>query len=77
MITPEAVELMERIEKLSLQERAWLLARLAGSVERAVSDDFRAEDLAAMAADPDIQREMRAIGEDFRKLAAWPAEQPS
>jgi hypothetical protein len=77
MITPEAVELMERIEKLSLRERAWLLARLAASVERAVNDDFRADELAAMAADPDIQREIREIEEDFRKLAAPPAEQPS
>ena len=65
MITPEAVELMERIEKLSLQERAWLLGRLAASVERAVCDDFREEDLAAMAADPDIQREIKEINEMF------------
>ncbi|HVS37942.1 MAG TPA: hypothetical protein VMS17_20450 [Gemmataceae bacterium] len=77
MITDEAVELLSRIEKLSLQERAWLLGRLASSVEREVCDDFRAEDLEAMAADPDIQREMRAIEEDFRKLAALPPPEQS
>ena len=59
MITPEAVELLERIEKLSLQEQAWLLGDLAASVERIVCDDLGAADLAAMAADPDIQREVR------------------
>jgi hypothetical protein len=77
MTTPEAVEVLGRIEKLSLKERAWLLGRLAALVEQAVCDDFRADDLAEMAADPDIQREIRDIEEDFQSLAAHPAEQPS
>ena len=77
MITREAVEVLGRIEKLSLQERAWLLGRLAALVEHAVCNDFRAEDLEEMAADPDIQREIREIEEDFQNLAAPPAEQHS
>jgi hypothetical protein len=77
MITSEMVALLDRMEKLSFKERAWLLARLARSVEREVCDDFGDEDLAAMAADPDIQREMRQIEEDFRALGASAGERPT
>jgi hypothetical protein len=77
MITSEVVALLDRVEKLSLKERAWLLARLARSVEREVCDDFGGEDLAAMAADPDIQREMGQIAEDFRAQKASAGERPT
>ncbi len=77
MITPEATELRQRIEQLSLDDRLWLLERLASSVRRAARSDVGDGDLAEMAADPDIQREMRQIAEDFRDLEQPVAERLS
>ena len=55
MITDEAVELLLRIEKLSLQERVWLLEGVAATLRREICDAGMENDLAAMAADPDIR----------------------
>lgn len=65
MITTEMLEILGRVEKLPLTGQLWFLERLAASVRRNVSGEFADEDLAAMAADPDIRREMRRIEEDF------------
>jgi hypothetical protein len=59
MITTEMVELLQRAEKLALPERLWLLERLAASVRRTVEGDDSSAALAAMAADPDMQRVLR------------------
>ncbi len=65
MITNEAVELLLRIEKLSLPERVWLLEGVAVTLRQEICEAGQEEDLAAMAADPDIQREIKAIDETF------------
>jgi hypothetical protein len=56
-------EIERRLDELSLDEQLWLLERLASRVRRqfAASNDADSADLAAMAADPDIQRELRAL----------------
>jgi len=77
MITTEMVEILGRMEKLPLTERLWLLERLAASVRRGVSGEATGQDLAAMAADPDVQREMRRIEEDFQAVPEQPVGQPS
>jgi hypothetical protein len=56
-------EIERRLDELSLDEQLWLLERLASRVRRqfAAGNDADSADLAAMAADPDIQRELRAL----------------
>jgi hypothetical protein len=73
MISKEAIELWLRVEHLPLSDRLWFQEVLAGSVRRTIDGKRRADDLAAMAANPDIQRECRLIEEDFRALNAPPA----
>ena len=65
-------EIERRLDELSLDEQVRLLERLATRVRQlttAKNDGVDAE-LAAMAADPDIQRELRAIEEEFRVTEA-------
>jgi hypothetical protein len=76
MMSEEAIQLLLRIEKLSLQDRIWLLEGVAATLRREVCEAGREDELAAMAADPDIQREMRRIEEDFRALEARTEERP-
>jgi hypothetical protein len=60
-------QLEAEIQKLSFSEQVWLLERLAHHIR--IQTDKRQildSDLAAMAADLDIQREIRAIDEEFR-----------
>ena len=65
-MTDEAIQLLLRIERLSLQDRIYLLEGVAATLRREICEAGREEELAAMAADPDIQREMRAIDREFR-----------
>jgi hypothetical protein len=60
-------ELENRIAQLSRDEQLWLIERLAHRLRLAPStaDTTLEDDLAAMAADPDIQRELRAIEQEF------------
>jgi len=62
------LELEQSIEKLSLDEQLQLLEHLAARVRRSVQAHRPApeDDLAAMAADPEMQRELRNIEEEFR-----------
>ncbi len=62
---------MERIDadidQLSLSEQLWLMERLAHRIRQQASPttiDIES-DLAAMASDPDIQRELRQIEHEF------------
>jgi len=57
-------QLEERINQLSVSEQKALLERLARHVN-AQGDNGDEELLAQMAADPDIQREMREIESEF------------
>jgi hypothetical protein len=56
-----------QIGELSRDEQLWLLERLARLLRETASGDQAAieGDLAAMASDPEIQRELRNIDEEF------------
>jgi hypothetical protein len=56
------------IMQLSFAEQIWLLERLAHSIrEQALKKDNNSDSLLEqMADDPEIQREMRAINDEFR-----------
>ena len=55
------LELEKQITELTYEDKLWLLERLAYTLRKDVSSD-----LDAMAADPDIQRELSAINTEFR-----------
>ena len=59
------------IDQLSLAEQLWLLERLAQRLrtQMIVHSSFEPQ-LAAMAEDPDIQRELQRIEEEFAPAAA-------
>jgi hypothetical protein len=59
-------EIEERINQLSPDERIWLMGRLAYGLRKSDSRHTALErELAAMAADPAIQREIQKINEEF------------
>ncbi len=60
-------ELERRIQLLPVNEQLWLVERVLHRmrVNGGPAQGDEAEELAAMAADPDIQREVRAIEEEF------------
>ena len=63
-----ALERLEAdISQLSLSDQLWLIERLAQRIrQRTLPDQTTLEgQLAAMASDPDIQRELRQIESDF------------
>jgi hypothetical protein len=68
MSSAAITEIEKRLDELSLDEQLWLLERLASRVRQRAADKRKdlAADLAAMAADPDIQRELKAIDAEFR-----------
>lgn len=65
--TAPLTDLASRIEGLSREDRLWLLKRIARSLRRPGAGVNAAWDqsLADMAADADIQREIRAIAGEF------------
>jgi hypothetical protein len=64
-------QIEERIHQLSLTEQLWLIERLAQHLRaQLLAPQTREEALAAMAADPAIQREIQAIEEEFAPAAA-------
>ncbi len=57
----------ESINQLSLDEQLWLMERLAQSIRNFMfRKTYIESQLAAMANDPEIQRELREIEEEFR-----------
>jgi hypothetical protein len=59
-----------RIDRLSTGEKQWLLDRLTDDLRIAKSANLEfAATLANMAADPDIQREIREIEQEFADAA--------
>jgi hypothetical protein len=64
-------QIEEHIHQLSLAERLWLLERLAQRLrEQLIVQSPFEQQLAAMADDPDIQRELQRIEEEFAPAAA-------
>lgn len=64
-------QIEERIQQLSLAEQLWLIERLAQRLRAQLLAQTTFEDaLATMAADPDIQRELQCIEEEFAPAAA-------
>lgn len=64
-------QIEEHIQQLSLVEQLWLIERLAQRLRAHLRAPNTCEHaLAAMAADPDIQRELRCIEEEFAPATA-------
>ncbi len=64
-------QLEGRIHQLSLAEQLWLIERLAQSLRAQLFTQNTFEDaLTAMAADPEIRRELQCIEEEFAFTAA-------
>jgi hypothetical protein len=67
MNMPILTEMEDNIRHLSLAEQLWLMERLVQRIkENTINEKSRFEsDLIAMANDPQIQRELRVIEEEF------------
>jgi hypothetical protein len=64
-------QIEERIQQLSVADQLWLLEHLAQRLRTQLLTHNTFENaLAAMAADPDIQRELRGIEEEFAPTTA-------
>ena len=63
---PALSQIEEHIAQLSLDEQLWLIARVAQRFHaQLVAQSPLDAQLAAMASDPEIQSELRAIAEEF------------
>jgi len=64
------VEIERQLQQLSSDEQLWLIERLVQALRRhyAPTQADWAGQLAAMAADPEIQRELRQIDDEFGPL---------
>ena len=63
-------QIEERIHQLSLAEQLWLMERLAQRLRAQLITQTTFDDaLATMAADPEIQRELQCIEEEFAPAA--------
>jgi hypothetical protein len=67
MSTPVLARIEADIDQLSFVEQIWLLERLAQRIRAGAlpQGTSRAEVLAAMAADPEMQHELRIIEAEF------------
>ena len=64
-------QIEEHIHQLSLAEQLWLIERLAQRLREQLTVQSTLESqLAGMAADPEIQQELRRIEEEFAPAAA-------
>jgi hypothetical protein len=64
-------QIEENISQLSLAEQLWLIERVAQRIrEQLVAQSALDQQLAAMAADQEMQQELRSIEEDFAHAAA-------
>ena len=59
------VEIEKRLDDLSVPEQRWLIEELVRRVGQLKDHPGNAAELAAMAADPEVQRELRAIETEF------------
>ena len=67
MVTPMLEQIETNIAKLSLDEQLWLMERLAHYIRQHTLPTIPVQEgeLAAMAADPAIQSEIRQINAEF------------
>ncbi|MGI2906560.1 hypothetical protein [Tolypothrix sp. VBCCA 56010] len=72
MISPHLLEIERSIRTLSLEEQEWLLERIKRQVQekklvayKFIDKKYMGEQLAAMASDLDIQREITSINDEF------------
>lgn len=67
MTTPTLERIAADIDRLSLTDQLWLMERLAHRIRESALHTSQISDtaLAAMAYDPDIQRELQQINADF------------
>ena len=64
-------QIEERISQLSLAEQLWLIERVAQRIrEKFVAQNAFDQQLAAMAADQEMQQELRRIEEEFAHATA-------
>jgi hypothetical protein len=68
MNMPRIARLEREITQLPSDEQRWLVDRVSRRLResRVTRDENDDRSLAAMAADPEVIRELRRIGEDFR-----------
>ena len=65
MNSPTLDRLDSDIQSLTLSEQVWLLERLAHHIREQTTHREIEDQLISMAADPDVQRELRAIEDEF------------
>jgi len=71
MNLPALSQIEESIDHLSLAEQLWLIERVAQRIrEKLDTQSAFDQQLAAMAADQELQQEMRRIEEEFAHAAA-------
>jgi hypothetical protein len=59
-------EISSRLPLLTAQEKEWLLQQLTAQTSRQEWEEALKRDIDAMAADPDIRRELQQIDQEFR-----------
>ncbi|NEO88398.1 MAG: hypothetical protein F6J87_29835 [Spirulina sp. SIO3F2] len=65
-LSPIAREIQAKLPQLTLSEQTWLMERLAQQIRQTLTPQSDwTDDLAAMAADPQIQAELTAIDAEF------------
>jgi hypothetical protein len=71
-------EIEQQVRQLSPDEQLWLIEQLVQGLRRrsAPAQADWAQELAAMAADPEIQRELRQIADEFGPTEADGLGQP-
>ena len=73
---PALSHIEECITQLSVDEQLWLIARVAQRLHvQLVAQNALDAQLTAMASDPEIQNELRAIAEEFAHTEADGLEQ--
>jgi hypothetical protein len=66
MVPSQALGEIERqVRQLPREDQLWLIERLAHELRRQNTLKPSSDELQAMADDPEIQRELRAISEEF------------
>lgn len=71
MNIPVLSQIEEHISQLSAEEQLWLIAHVAQRLRAQLTTQSPAEaQLVAMAADPEIQAELRTIAEEFAHTEA-------
>lgn len=72
MLSDEVLNLAERADRLGPKEKIWLIEEILRGLRKPSPEEEAAlaAEMAAMAADLDLQREVRQIQDDFRALEA-------